>query len=313
MSYVLKPVRRVPRELERIAAKQLDLALRHLGRVGDAKSDDAVHEARRHVKKTRALMRRARPGGGRRFRRADRELRRANRLLAPIADGEAMVDTIARIGERYPRSLPPAVFGRLRAALLKREFRVDREAAEQRVLPLAAAVITRERAGIAHWDLSGRGLAAIAPGLKHSYKAARRAFAEAQRSPTDEALHRWRRRVKDLWLQMRLIGRRCGGVAADGRRLGTLDGYLGEIHNCVLLAGLLQETPFVNVAQAEQALPVVRHYEAHLLRRATALGRRQLAERPRDFIRRIRQGWRAATAPAGRAPARKAAACHRAA
>jgi CHAD domain-containing protein len=302
---VLKPRQRIPRELERIAAKQLDLALQHLGHLGDAESDDDVHEARRHVKKTRALMRLVRPSAGRRCQRADAALRRVNHLLAPIADGEAMVDTVGRLGQRFPKSLPPAVFAQLRAALLKREFSVDRDAARNHVLERAAALLKAERAAVAKWDLSGRGFSAIAPGFRRSYKQARHALILALKAPTAEHLHHWRRRVKDLWLEMRLIKRRCRGLGMERRRLAALDDCLGEIHNCMLLTDLLRGGRLTDVARSEQALVAVQRYEAHLYRRAAMLGSAQFAERPHDFIRRVRKGWRPPSVRSQTTPTRR--------
>ena len=91
MPYVFRQGRSVESEVRRIADKQLTLAIAQMRNTGDRQSDEAVHEARRHVKKVRALLRLIRPGIGGLYRSSNKRLRKVSRLLAPIADGEAVV------------------------------------------------------------------------------------------------------------------------------------------------------------------------------------------------------------------------------
>ena len=51
---------------------------------------------------------------------------------------------------------------------------------------------------------------AIESGLLRSYRDGRKAFAQARREPSIEALHTWRKRVKDLWYHERLLAPACG-------------------------------------------------------------------------------------------------------
>ena len=97
MGYRLHPGRPIQDEVRRIADRQLEEAIAGLRTVGDPESDDDVHAARRHIKKIRALLRLVRPALGDRYDSVNRRLRTVNRLLAPVADGQAVVATLAQI------------------------------------------------------------------------------------------------------------------------------------------------------------------------------------------------------------------------
>jgi hypothetical protein len=289
-------------ELRRIAGKQLTLAIRELRSVGDPQRDDAVHEARRHVKKTRALLRLLQSALGDSFRASNRRLRLASRLLAPIADGEAVVDTVDRIGARYRRGVPRATVAALRSALLEREARIDRKATRDRSLKRAADLLRAERRHIAGATLNARGFDAIAPGLERSVRRLRHTAARAHGEPSADAYHRWRRRAKDVWLQARLLEGRCARtLLADEKRLDALDGCLGEHHNVVLLERILIAEPLLSRRRTAQWLRILRRYRATLRRRAAALARTVDEEKPRAFVRRVRRLWRKAKQTPGAA------------
>ena len=75
MGFRLKPDQAVSSEVRRIVLRQLDLAASELVSVGDPESDEAVHDARRRVKKIRAIIRLVRPVLAKPY-RSDPDLRR---------------------------------------------------------------------------------------------------------------------------------------------------------------------------------------------------------------------------------------------
>ena len=66
------------------------------------------------------------------------------------------------------------------------------------------------RLRIDDWQLKKGGWNAIENGLLRAYRQGRTAFALAQREPSLEDLHAWRKRVKDLWYHERLLAPICG-------------------------------------------------------------------------------------------------------
>jgi CHAD domain-containing protein len=300
MSYDLKGRRSVAREARRIADRQLALAVERLSGVGDRRSDSAIHEARRHVKKVRALLRLVKPSLGDRYYAANQRMRLANRMLAPIADGEGVIESLDGLHKSRARRLGAQTHRAIRAALVERAARTDRKAKLDRVVPRVAHILRAQRRRLDEWTLNASGFRAIEPGLEQSYRRARTAMRRAAAEPSATAFHRWRRRVKDLWFQVRLLEPRCGNLlVGDQRRLEVLDGCLGEYHNVVLLEEALINEGLVSRRQTAHALRELRRYQTDLRHKALTMGRGIFAVKPRRFVRRIKGLWRSAKIIAG--------------
>jgi len=306
MSYRLKPDASIASEVRRLIDKQLALAIAELRAIGDQRSDDAIHEARRHVKKVRAVLRLVQPTLGDIYVEANAHMRTANRLLAPIADGRAVVETLGHLRQRYAARLDGRTLSSIRSALIERSARIDRKAVIDRVLPRVATVLRAERRRIPKWTLTARGLRAIAPGLEKSMRRARRSMARVAAEPTSEHYHVWRRRVKDLWFQLRLLEARCANkLLDDQRRFEALDGCLGEYHNVLLLEEILVHGALVSRRQTARSLRLLRRYQAALRHQSLRMGYRIFREKPGHFIHREKRLWRTAR-PARHAVARRA-------
>ncbi|HZP47350.1 MAG TPA: CHAD domain-containing protein [Vicinamibacterales bacterium] len=295
MAYRFKPGRSLAADVRRIADRQLSLAIGELRSAGDHRSDAVVHEARRHIKKARALIRLVHTALGDAYVASNRRLRVANRMLGAIADGEAMVDTLVRLGQKYRDRLPRRTVAALRAGLLDRERRIGRKAMLERLLPRVASLLRREQQPITLWTLNTTGFRAVARGLERTVRRARRAARRAEREPTIEHYHAWRRRAKDLWLQVRLLEGRCRDkLLPDERRLEALDGFLGEYHNVVLLERLLVDEALASREDTARCLRMLRRYQGELRYRAITIGRAIAEEKPRHFVARARRHWQAA-------------------
>ena len=298
MSYRFKVDQPVADEVRRIAGKQLTLALEHFGAIGDLKKDAALHEARRHVKKVRALIRLVRPALGASYRKSDRALRRVNRLLSPIADGEAVLGTLARLQERSGSELATAT-SVLRNALLARRAAIDRRARADRVLQVCTSLLKAEQARVTDWRLTHRGRRAVTGGLRKTVRAGHRAQARAIAHPTADNYHGWRRRAKDHWFQLRLLEHRCGGdLLARQHLLETLDGHLGEYHNCVLLQSVLAaKKGRLGRLETARLVRALRRYQTDLRGQAAHVAVDIYSERPRQLVAVVERAWRSASRP----------------
>jgi hypothetical protein len=295
MAYRLKQGRRVDDDVRRIADQQLALAIRDLRRVGDPRANEAVQEARRHLKKTRALIGLASLRPRRSSRGADIRLRDVNRMLAPIADGEALLDTLMRMNERYEQELPRQTFLKVRRLLLRQRARARRRAKAGHVLRAGTAILRAERRRAGGWRVSPGGFRALEPGLERCVRRARRGMRRALEHPTVETYHTWRRRTKQHWLQVRLLEGRCAGALASWERtLAELDERLGEHHNCALLAKAITADNALSRDEAVLVLRLVRRFQCELRAQARRLGAGLYGEPPREFVRRVKHLWRAA-------------------
>ena len=125
MAFRLKPGKSVASEIRRIVLRQIEAATVGLKAIGDPESDEAVHDARRWVKKIRAVIRLVRPSLGKTSRVVDKDLRDVSRLLAPVADGQGIIATLDALKKRYNRLLPKPLVASLRTRLIDRGSQTD--------------------------------------------------------------------------------------------------------------------------------------------------------------------------------------------
>ena len=266
MSYGLTFSEEPADAVERVRREQLDAAAESLEREEDPV--EAIHDARKRIKKTRALLRLARPGLSRkRYRRRNRALRDTGRAMSGTRDADVLVETVDDLAERYAGRQPKTFFTRIRKGLVT-ETQAD---------PDAHADALRALAG-EPWPLAELAPDDLAASLRHTYARGRKAFAKADREPTTTNLHEWRKRVKDLWYQQRLLEATWPGVMkAQAKEAKTLSKLLGEDHDLAVLAQHVDEPELTELIDARRA---------ELLADARALGRRVYAERPKAFARR---------------------------
>ena len=99
-----------------------------------------------------------------------------------------------------------------------------------------------------------------------------------------EALHAWRKRVKDLWYHCRLLAPTCGpmvrGHAKDLDRLAKL---LGDDHDLAVLEQELTRPDISIAADVDAVVQLIDYRRTELQSEATGIGERVYAESPKAF------------------------------
>src|SRR5918999_3919048 len=122
----------VPEGVARIARGRIDHALDELCGKSDSSPEEAVHEARKDMKKLRALLRLVRGEvGDKTYRRESDAFRDAGRELAGVRDADVMLATLAGLEERDPGQLSAKAAGDLRQALEAHRIRTAAGAGRQ--------------------------------------------------------------------------------------------------------------------------------------------------------------------------------------
>jgi len=292
MSFRLKRDVSIASEIRRLVSTQLEVAISELRTVGDPESDEAVHDARRRVKKIRAVIRLVRPALDKRYKAVDRELKDVSRLLAPVADGQGIIETLDELAHRYRKLLPQRAVRSIRAGLRERSARIDHDTNNRGLIRIAAETLRGERKHVKHWAIHGDGFQAIASGLEESYRRARDGMMLAWSKPKASHYHSWRRYVKDHWFHVRLLEDNCGNhLLAYQRRIEALDGVLGEYHNLVILREVLASDSYTSHRETARCLGVVSRYQRLLRRHAESLGIRVYGEKPHHYLRRVERLW----------------------
>ena len=292
--YHLRPGEAVPAGIQRIVREEIESAVRQLCGSGAANRDEAIHEARKDLKKIRGVLRLMRPELEEIYRRENPFFRDAGLRLSQFRDAGVMVETFDALREKYRAGLGPGQLASIRRGLMRRKAQTEEQSGIEDVLREVAAALRRSSARVAKWTLAADGFEAIAPGLEVTFRRGRKALERARAHPAPESYHEWRKRVKDHWYHVRLLERLWSpGMQAYEKSLKTLETCLGEDHNLVLLQEKVMAEPSFYGRPPEIALFVRLIGRCHKELRAEALelGGRIYEEKPRHFIRRIQRLW----------------------
>lgn len=286
-SYELKSDEELGAGLKRIAAGRAEKALERL-REGDDRAK-AVHGARKDLKKLRAVLRLGRdqlPSAL--YKEEGRRYREAGRSLSASRDATVKLKTLDRLAEA--QELPEEATDAWRAILDR-----DREAATH-VAADEGPVIEHLEAGLAgirQWPLAGDSWQLIGGSVERTYRRGRRAMRAADAKSSEENLHHWRKRAKDLWYALTLLGgawpRPLEAIAEEAHRLTEL---LGDHHDLALLRADLHERR-LGEEETRALESAIDARQKQLATEAFDLGRRLYAEKPKAFERRLHRYWQA--------------------
>ena len=275
----------VPAGIRRIACEQLEGAIRSLGRARGR--DEAIHDARKRLKKTRALLRLVRPYVGRVYAEENGRLRDAGRVLSEFRDAAVVIETFDELRAKFPAEFAGGSLAGVRRLLKRRKAQIERSGAIRRTLAEVSSQLAAAARRVNRWPLAIDGFDGIGPGLKRTFRRGRKAMAAARRGPTSENFHEWRKRVKAHWYHVRLLealwDKEMKSREAD---LKQLEDWLGIDHNLEVLrekAG----------GHAGALLPMIDRYQEELRARALEIGDSLYRYLPRQFRRGVEELWQA--------------------
>jgi CHAD domain-containing protein len=294
MSYRFKLNETVAAGASRVALEQIEIAEARLASREDTAT--AIHDARRCLKRLRALLRLIRPALSEAvFRREANRLAGIGRLLADARDRYVLQQTLAKIDTRFG-TLPKGVGAKLTKLMANGSgTRGARAGAQERRQALDGLDAARKFfARLERREITFEHLAA---GVERSYRRARRTFRDAYENSTDEAFHEWRKTVQQHWRHMQLISRAwpdvLSGRAGEAKELSRLLGDDHDIH--VLLTLATDRGKSVLSADEIDALTAMcRSVQGELRQQAKPRGARLFAEPAGNLRERMVLYWSAA-------------------
>jgi CHAD domain-containing protein len=291
MALEFKNKESVRKAVRRLGRRHIEEALRELGR-GDRL--EAVHGVRKEIKKLRAMLRLVRSAMARSdYRKYSDALRDAAAHLGAAQDAYVKVSALAELARHSELAVRP--FGRI-SQMLHENCRQEQaefvRAHAPRKVKRALKRLVRRFASI---RLKKSGWAALAPGLKRSYRDGRRGYQAALENGTPACFHEWRKRVKDLYYELALVRpiwpEQMMAAEAELKHLGEC---LGEDHDLFLLTQPSMWTQLKEGAKDEALAlkALVNQRQTELREQALALGARLYAEQPSVVCKRIGYYWR---------------------
>jgi CHAD domain-containing protein len=288
MGFRLKLREPLPDGLKRVFREQIDAALR-LCRHPAKQRGVTVHEVRKHLKKLRAAMRLAVGEVGKnQHAREDRCVREIGRLVSDLRDAQVRLQTLVQLRDEVTKKSEENPFPHIEELLsLEREsFSAAFDGWQKQAIPKLERVGER----LAKWPLDRITWKRICDAVEKIYKRGQRGLAKTIKKPVPENFHAWRKRVKDLWYQLRILQPLNRTVfeemAHDADVLGEL---LGLQHDFDFLMERLEKESSDEALRDElaQLQKLIHKRGRRLCRDALELGRRFYAEPPKAFAKRI--------------------------
>ena len=152
--------------------------------VESQRSDEAIHEARKSIKRVRATLRLIRKGVPDITRRDEALLRQSGRLLSPQRDTDALLETARDLCSHYPRTRKKEMCEALSQHLATNKARAQRAATVAKTRTQAVEALQAMRRSAKRWDLKHARFSVLAKGLKRVYRAARKAIPGRERVRT---------------------------------------------------------------------------------------------------------------------------------
>jgi CHAD domain-containing protein len=292
VAYQFKRGEPVPEGIRRIAREQLEAAVDSLN--GESKRDAAIHDARKRVKKTRALLRLVKDELGDVYVAENTRLRDSGRGLSAFRDAAAIIGTFDDLCERYRDELGNHNLDSIRRGLLLHKTRAERKAGIKDALHKISASLAHSAKRTGRWTLATDGFAAIAPGLEDTFRRGAKALADVRKHPRSESFHEWRKRVKDHWYHVRLLEDLWSDVMSGYEKsLKQLEDWLGSDHNLTVLRERIAAEPeFYGTAQdIDLLMSLMSRQEKEWRDCALRMGERVYLEAPGRFRRRMAQLW----------------------
>lgn len=292
--------------LRRVSIEEFDRSIGAL--VSGSDIDPAIHEARKSMKRLRAMLRLIRDEiGDDRYRVENELLRNTARLIGPIRDASVMVETVSTLRQRFGAHLKRSAFSMLEAQLVDRHVSMRAELVDDpESLRRVVYALRSAKARYLAWPVeteqnSGRNshvvpdsFDALAPGLHRTYRRGRKEMRVAQELGSGHDFHQWRKRVKYLRHQVELL-RPTFPEVLDGHiaALDQLGEVLGEEHDLYELSVLVADSPksFADSAERTLIMALAEHRRAELQNNAMSIGRLVYAEAPKSFTTRIGAYW----------------------
>jgi len=224
--------------LRRIAREQIDAALAELT-APDGDPTEAIHQARKHFKKLRGLLRLVRPGFDD-YEKENAAIRDLAATLSGLRDTGALVETHDKLLAAAPDC---SRFDPVRTHLMGQT--------PAGAPPLPEGVCDELRAlrdRAAEWKTKGKDRAILHAGLALTYARAAAGYRAARKDPSVANIHEWRKRVKYNWYHTRLLRdinkKRMQPHREAANQLGSL---LGDHHDIAVyldrLDRLAQDPP----------------------------------------------------------------------
>ena len=175
-----------------------------------------IHQARKAIRRTRAMLALGESVLGPGASLIDRQLRRVNRRLSPLRDAHALVQTLERLGIKARDEPTRKLLQRARLMATRRRAALSRRPEFARALQQEQAVLVTLRAAMQGLPWESLPASMVTEAMTAAVQKAEAARQRAYAHDDAEDWHRWRRRMRRISQQHRAV--MAAGLAAPTSR-----------------------------------------------------------------------------------------------
>jgi hypothetical protein len=297
MAFRFKIDEPIEKGFRRVGAEQIEKARRQLSANADPAAE--VHEARKCMKRTRALLRLGRDGLGDAVYRAENaQLREIAQSLSSARDDHVMLETVVKLAAEAEGHMAP-VIARLKEAILA--HRSSGGGDTRSTIEAATAALERALRRFKRLHIEPDSFSTLELGLVRNYRKGLERRDVAYAENTDEAFHDWRKCVQAHWRHMALLTRAWPGMfeaqIAAARELSQI---LGDDHDLGVLRARMATFPAETLSadDTHDIEEFIKARQTALRQKARPHGEMIFSERPKAHGRRIAAIWQGAASRA---------------
>lgn len=258
-------------------------------------SDHSIHEARRAIKKARAVWRLLRPGlPEATYRQVNGRLRNAGRPLGAARDAKIMIVALDKLLARSPGAAIERRLDALRRTLLTKARAIKRAVrSEPAGLARSGHALRVARQHIRNIPIARHGWATLGKGLRRVYRHGRRMYFKAREERRPEHLHEWRKQAKYLHHQLTILKPLWEGpIGKLSAETADLADKLGDDHDLeILRQEVCASNAAVSIEAQRKIITLIERERRRLQVAAFMLGARIYEEKPADFFARFGGYW----------------------
>jgi len=130
--------------------------------------------------------------------------------------------------------------------------------------------------------------------MRDAHRRGRKALARARKRQSAEDFHEWRKAMKALWYQLRLLGGTSRRIGRDTVALHRAEALLGDEHNVVVLCeALTGDSSVCRTAEDADRLRLAGdRYQCEMRKRALQAARGVYAPKSSAYVRSIKREWK---------------------
>jgi len=296
MAFRLSSDETADKGIRRIVAEELESAISNLRNEDESLKGEGIHEARKSVKKLRAITRLLMPGLGASGVRDNRALRDAGRALSALRDAAALIETVESLSEHYFADPAIEQLAVVRSALRRRLEQTVRSEDCRTVIGGAMAALKTVKKRARKWQMAGGGFAAIAPGLEATYRRGRKQMRRAKANPDSDNLHKLRKRVKEHWYHVRLLEgalSKMGESHLREKELSKVQEWLGDDHNLTVMREAITREPqaFGGKKVVPAVLELISRVQKNLRENALEVAEKLYEAKPGEYLQGAGVAW----------------------